>query len=85
MSRIEKLLKKARENPKGLRFRELCSICEAIGMEARQPGGSHIPYKRSKPPRRTITIQDYKGMAKDYQVKQVLNFIDEYGLLEREE
>lgn len=81
MSRLEKLLKKARENPQNVKFSELCKLCELIGMEPRNPSGSHVPYKRSKPPRFTLSIQDKNGMAKPYQVKQLLQFIDDYGLL----
>lgn len=85
MSRDEKLLKKARENPKNLKFSELCRICELVGMKARKPVGSHHPYKRSRPPIHTITIQNNNGMAKKYQIKQVLDFIDDNGLLDEEE
>lgn len=85
LSRNEKLLKKARDNPKNIRFRELCRLCELIGMEDRTPGSSHVMYKRSIPPVTTISIQDVNGMAKPYQVKQLLQFIDEHGLLKKGE
>jgi predicted RNA binding protein YcfA (HicA-like mRNA interferase family) len=81
LSRDEKLLEKARKNPKGLRFTELCRLCEMAGMEARTGKGSHVPYKRSTHPRFTLSIQNKNGMAKPYQVKMLLQFIDEYGLL----
>jgi predicted RNA binding protein YcfA (HicA-like mRNA interferase family) len=51
------------------------------GMEARTGKGSHVPYKRSTHPRFTLSIQNKNGMAKPYQVKMLLQFIDEYGLL----
>ena len=81
MSRNEKLLEKARTNPKNLKFTELCRLCEMFGMEPRPGSGSHVPYKRSTPPIFTLSIQNKNGMAKPYQVKQLLQFIDDYGLL----
>ena len=85
LSRLEKLLEKARENPKNVRFKELCRLCELIGMEARKPVGSHFPYKRSTPPVKTLSFQNKDGMAKSYQVKQLLQFIDEHVLLKKGE
>lgn len=85
MSRIEKLLKKARENRKNIRFNELCRLCEYFEMEVRDQKGSHVQYKRSTPPAMTLPIQNIKGMAVPYQVKQLLDFVDENGLSEKEE
>jgi predicted RNA binding protein YcfA (HicA-like mRNA interferase family) len=83
LSRLEKLIEKARKNPKNFKFSELRRLCELIGMVERNSGGSHVVYKRSNPPRHTIPIQDDNGMAKSYQVKQLLQFIDDHDLLKK--
>jgi hypothetical protein len=81
LSRTEKLIEKAQTNPKNLRFSELCLICKHFGMESRKSGSSHVCYKRSISPRFTVTIQNVNGMAKPYQVKQLLGQLEKYGLL----
>lgn len=85
MSRLEKLLKKARENRKNLKFNELCRLFEYFGFEIRGQEGSHVQYKRYKPPVKTVPIQNVRGMANPYQVKQLLDFVDDNGLSEKEE
>lgn len=86
MSKSEKLLLKARQNPKGLRFRELKKLCEYYGYELRKNSGGHLCYKRHDSPKDTRTIQPGKdGMAKAYQVHQLLDFIDTYLMGDSEE
>ncbi|MDQ4079023.1 MAG: type II toxin-antitoxin system HicA family toxin [Chloroflexota bacterium] len=45
MSRCEKLLAKARNNPQGLRFRELERLAECYGFTFSRSKGSHRTYK----------------------------------------
>lgn len=87
MSQIEKLIQRATTNPENLRFEELCKLCRFFGMKYRKKGGSHKIYKRKKPPMFTLSIQDDNGMAKPYQVQQLLDKVEEHGLynLSREE
>jgi len=63
------------ENPKGVRFTDLRKICEHYFGKPRQSGGSHCIFKTpwSGDPR--VNIQNDKGKAKPYQVKQVVNAI----------
>ena len=70
--RIDKILIKMRACPKGIRFSDLCKICDHYFGSPRQAGTSHRIYRTpwSGDPR--INIQDDRGMAKAYQVKQVL-------------
>jgi hypothetical protein len=84
MGRCNKLLRKAKESPKNLRFEELCQLAECAGFVfARQNGTSHRIYKRSDymP---IMNFQDVKGQAKPVQVRQLLNTIEELGLLKEE-
>ena len=65
-----------RRDPKGVRFRDLCRVCDFYFGKARQGGSSHRVYKMpwSGDPR--VNIQNDRGMAKAYQVKQVLKAIE---------
>ncbi|MDR0306580.1 MAG: hypothetical protein LBI42_07060 [Chitinispirillales bacterium] len=76
MSGIEKIIIIMNGNPKGVKFDELRRVCEHFFGKPRQSGGSHEIYKTpwSGDPR--INIQNEKGMAKPYQVKQVLKAIE---------
>ena len=74
------LYEKAKENPKGLRFSELKTLCECIGLKCERIKGSHFIFRRDDP-FFLISIQKMKdGMAKPYQVRQLLNFFEEYNL-----
>ncbi len=76
MAGIEKILEKMVKNPKGIRFQDLCKVCDAYFGEARQSGSSHRIYKTPWQGDPRVNIQDDKGMAKAYQVKQVLKAIE---------
>ena len=66
------ILRQMRENPKGVKFKDLCKICEASFGAPPQSGSSHRVYRTSWAGDPRVDIQNDKGMAKAYQVKQVL-------------
>jgi hypothetical protein len=74
MASVEDILANMRQNPKGIRFKELCKVCERYFGKPRQSGSSHHVYKTpwSGDPR--VNIQNSKGKA--YQVRQVLKAVD---------
>ena len=76
MDPIQEILLKMRRNPKGIRFRDLCQVCDFYFGIARQTGGSHRIYKTPWPGDPRVNIQNDKGMAKAYQVRQVLRAIE---------
>lgn len=76
---IDDLLKKARANPKNVRFKDLCHICDHYFGPPRQRGSSHRVYKTPWPGNPRVNIQNDKGMAKAYQVRQVLMAIEKLG------
>jgi hypothetical protein len=79
---INKILWALRENPKNVRFKDLCRACEHYFGKPRQQRGSHRIYKMPWAGDPRVNIQKYNnGMAKAYQVKKVLAAIDR---LERE-
>ena len=59
-------------NPKGIRFSDLCRVCDHYFGEPRQSGSSHRIYKTPWIGDPRINIQNENGKAKVYQVKQVL-------------
>jgi hypothetical protein len=79
MTRRRKLIDKARDNPAGVRFREICLLAEHMGFLKRGGKGSHIVFEKEGV-EEILTFQDRKGMAKPYQVKQLLAVIDKYRL-----
>lgn len=76
---IDDLLKKARANPKNGRFKDLYHICDHYFGPPRQRGSSHRVYKTPWPGNPRVNIQNDKGMAKAYQVRQVLMAIEKLG------
>jgi predicted RNA binding protein YcfA (HicA-like mRNA interferase family) len=85
MSRKNKLYQKAKASPKNLKFKELCLLATYAGFKfRRQPGGHHI-YRHSIYKQMDMLnfqpAKDDSSKAKPYQVKQLVNYIDEYGLL----
>ncbi len=79
MTRRQKLVDKARSNPAGIRFREICLLAEHVGFTRRGGKGSHVVYEKVGVDE-ILTFQDRKGMAKPYQVKQLLAVIEKYRL-----
>jgi len=73
---ITRILEEMKLNPKGVRFRTLCRVCYFFFGEPRKKGGSHLIYKTPWQGDPRINIQDQKGVAKPYQVRQVLKVID---------
>jgi len=61
--KLASILRKLRRNPKNARFKDLCGVCNHY-FGPPWPGDPRI------------NIQNHKGRAKAYQVKQVIAAID---------
>jgi len=72
MSKIDETISDMNRNPNGIRFIDLCKVCDHYFGKPRQSTGSHRVYKTPWQGDPRINIQNYKGKAKSYQVKQVL-------------
>jgi len=72
MAKIDEIITKMMQNPKGIRFSDLCKVCDHFFGEPRQSTGSHRVYKTPWQGDPRINIQNDKGKSKSYQVKQVL-------------
>ncbi len=71
-AKFEDILLKMKQNPKGIRYNDLCKVCDFYFGKARQTSSSHRIYKMPWQGDPRINIQNHKGKAKAYQVKQVL-------------
>ena len=76
MKGIDATLQRLRSNPKGIRFADLAKICDRYFGEPRQRGTSHRVYRTPWPGDPRVNIQNDKGMAKAYQVRQVIKAIE---------
>lgn len=76
MPDVEQIVHQMRRNPKTIRFKDLCKVCDWYFGNPRRSGTSHRIYKTpwSGDPR--VNIQNKNGMAKAYQVRQVLRAIE---------
>lgn len=80
MAKIPDILEGMRSNPAGLRFSDLCRVCEYYFGPARITSGSHRVYRTPWPGDPRVNIQNDQGKAKTYQVKQVLKAIERVEL-----
>ena len=76
MARIDALIKRMRKHPAGIRFSEVCRVCDHFFGPARQKGSSHRIYKTPWQGDPRVNIQDAGGKAKAYQARQVLKAIE---------
>ena len=76
MGQIEDILKQLKKNPANVRFTDLGKVCDHYFGKARQSGSSHRIYKTPWQGDPRVNIQNSKGKAKAYQVKQVLKAIE---------
>lgn len=84
MGSIEDIVQQMTENPKGVRFADICKICDYYFGGPRLKG-SHRIYKTPWQGDPRINIQDDNGMGKAYQVRQVLRAIEKLGGIEWEQ
>jgi hypothetical protein len=76
MSGIDKILVQMSRSHKGVRFADLNRICEHFFGQPRHSGSSHTVFKTPWLGDPRVNIQNENGMAKSYQVKQVLKAIE---------
>ena len=76
MGKTNEIIKQMKQNPRNVRFADLCKICDLYFGQARQKNTSHRIYKTPWQGYPRVNIQNQKGKAKAYQVKQVLKAID---------
>lgn len=77
MAKVEKLIERMRNAPQNVRYDDLAKVCDECFGDPRQKGTSHAIYKTPWAGDPRVNIQlGRNGMAKIYQVRQVLEAID---------
>ncbi|MEW6354063.1 MAG: toxin HicA [Pseudomonadota bacterium] len=76
MPSSKKILDQMRREPANVRFSDLAKVCKEFFGKPRQSGSSHMIFKTPWPGDPRVNIQNDKGKAKAYQVRQVLLAID---------
>jgi len=76
MTMIDDIVIKMQQKPKGIRFTDVCRVCDHYFGPPRQKGTSHRVYKTPWQGDPRVNIQSAKGKAKAYQGKQVLKAIE---------
>lgn len=76
MTPVEKILQQMRDQPAAVRFADLKKVCDAYFGKPCQSGSSHVIYKTPWPGDPRVNIQNAKGKAKPYQVRQVISAIE---------
>jgi predicted RNA binding protein YcfA (HicA-like mRNA interferase family) len=74
-----KLLLKLLSGSKNVRFSEAVAIAEVFGFRLDRVNGSHHIFVHPKIPE-LLNLQDLKGKAKPYQVKQLLQLAEIHNL-----
>ena len=85
MPTIDDIILAMRSNPAGISFRMLERVCEHFFGPARVAKGSHRIYGTPWTGDPRINIQDARGKAKAYRVRQVLKAIEKLTAGERNE
>jgi len=75
MASIKDILAQMQANPDGIRLNDLCKVCDAYFGKARQSASSHRIYKTPWQGDPRVNIQNNKGKAKAYQIRQILQAI----------
>ena len=79
MSKKEKAIQRLRDNPKNVRFDEICTILNRLGFSKRQEGTSHAVFTLGK---HRITIPFHQPFVKPIYIKLMLEMIDSIQELE---
>jgi hypothetical protein len=72
MASVNEIVAQMKRNPKGVRFNELAKVCDHYFGAPRSRGTSHRVYRTPWQGDPRVNIQNAKGRAKPYQVRQVL-------------
>ena len=80
MAQIEKILEMMRREPGNVSFNDFKKVCVSYFGKPRQDGSSHAIFKTPWPGDPRVNIQNAKGKAKPYQVRQVLQAIEKLGI-----
>ncbi len=79
MTKKRRLIQKLLSGTKNIRFSDAQAAVEAFGFKLARISGSHHIYYHPDVPE-LINLQDVKGKAKPYQIKQFFEIVERYNL-----
>jgi predicted RNA binding protein YcfA (HicA-like mRNA interferase family) len=74
-----KLLKKIIGDSKNIRFTEMVNLIEGFGFKLSRTDSSHHIFARPDIPE-LVNLQNVKGQAKPYQMRQFLKLVEKHNL-----
>ena len=74
-----KLLQKIIDGSKNIRFSEMVNLVEGFGFELFRTEDSHHIFFRPDIPE-LVNLQNVKGQAKPYQIRQFLKLVEKHNL-----
>lgn len=74
----------ARGNVANVKYPDLQRLVEAFGFELRRTSGSHNVFVHPDVPE-LLNLQEVRGQAKPYQVRQFLRLVERYALILEDE
>ena len=77
--KLRKLLQKILGGSKNIRFTEMVNLVEGFGFKLNRTDGSHHIFSRPGIPE-LVNLQDVKGQAKLYQIRQFLKLVEKHDL-----
>jgi len=83
MAGVDRIVEMMRANSYGIRFDDLAKVCRHYFGEPRQRG-SHLFFKMPWAGKPLVNIQNHRGNAVGYQVRQVLAAIDNLQRIDHE-
>ncbi len=73
------LARVARGDLANVSFSDMRRLVEAFGFELRRTSGSHHVFVHPEVPE-LVNLQDVRGQAKPYQIRQFLRLVERYAL-----
>lgn len=77
--RLRRILNKALAGSRNIRFGEIVRLAEAFGFRLARVSGSHHIFIHPQIPE-LLNLQSVQGVAKPYQVAQLLRLVERYNL-----
>jgi predicted RNA binding protein YcfA (HicA-like mRNA interferase family) len=79
MSKKQKILKQILSGSKNISFNDIVTVVEAFGFTLSRVNGSHHIFIHPNIPE-LVNLQNAKGKAKPYQIRQFLTIVEKYNL-----
>ncbi len=77
--KARKIYEKILAGSRNIRFDDFCKVAEAFGYRRDRIRGSHHIYEHPQASR-PLNIQEVRGQAKPYQIRQFLRDVEEFQL-----